>query len=150
MQELNNNQIIFCQEYVDNGLNGTQAYLKAYKTCKSEDTAKVNASRLLTKANIQEYIRELQGKLEDKAIMSAKERMKWLTEVINDVQTEGVKIKTIDKDFIIGEGTADLSTKMKAIDILNRMEGNYTTKFSGDVNLSYEKVLKEMTDKDEY
>ena len=52
-EKMNNKQITFCQEYVKNGLNGTQAYLKAYKTCKKEDTAKVNASRLLTNANIQ-------------------------------------------------------------------------------------------------
>ena len=63
-EKMNNKQITFCQEYVKNGLNGTQAYLKAYKTCKKEDTAKVNASRLLTNANIQNYIQELQEKIE--------------------------------------------------------------------------------------
>lgn len=137
MQELNNNQIIFCQEYVDNGLNGTQAYLKAYKTCKKEETAKVNASRLLTNANIQEYVRELQSKLEDKAIMTAKERMKWLTEVINDIQREEVRVKPKNgEEFVIGKATADLDTKMKAIDILNKMSGEYKTILSGKVEVS--------------
>ena len=44
--KLNSKQKNFCNEYIKNGANGTQAYLKAYKT-KSEETATVNASRLL-------------------------------------------------------------------------------------------------------
>ena len=71
MPILSNQQRKFCEEYVNNGNNGTQAYLKAYKTCKKENTAKVNASRLLTKANVIEYIEELQEELKKKAIMTA-------------------------------------------------------------------------------
>ena len=83
--------------------------------------------------------------LEDKAIMSAKERMIWLSEVVQDVQKEKILVEDIEVSK-----TADLSTKMKAIDILNKMSGEYVTKVSGDVKLSYEKVLKEMADTDEY
>lgn len=136
-EKLNNNQIIFCQEYVDNGLNGTQAYLKAYKSCKKEETARVNASRLLTKANIQKYIRELQEKLEDKAIMSARERMKWLTEVVNDIQREVIKVKVPDgEDMVLGMQNADLNTKIKAIDTLNKMSGEYKTILGGKIEVS--------------
>lgn len=70
MTSLSNNQKLFCQEYLKLGMNGTQAYLKAYKTCKKEETARTNASRLLTNANIQEYISELQKKVEEKAVVS--------------------------------------------------------------------------------
>lgn len=69
MTTLSNNQKLFCQEYIKLGMNGTQAYMKVYKTCKKENVARVNASRLLTKANIQEYIQELQNKVEDKAVV---------------------------------------------------------------------------------
>jgi len=69
MTTLSNNQKLFCQEYIKLGMNGTQAYMKVYKTCKKENVARVNASRLLTKANIQEYIKELQNKVEDKTIV---------------------------------------------------------------------------------
>ena len=54
MPELTKNQRRFCEEYVNNSQNGTQAYLKAYKTCKKEETARTNASRLLTNANKKE------------------------------------------------------------------------------------------------
>lgn len=135
-EKMNNNQITFCQEYVKNGLNGTQAYLKAYKTCKKEDTAKVNASRLLTNANIQSYIKELQEKIEDEAIMTAKERMKWLSEVIKDIQREEIKIKLPDgSDETLYMKNADLNTKLKAIDTLNKMTGEYKTILDGKVDI---------------
>lgn len=135
-EKMNNKQIIFCQEYVKNGLNGTQAYLKAYKTCKKEDTAKVNASRLLTNANIQNYIQELQEKIEDETIMTAKERMKWLSEVIKDIQREEIKIKLPDgTDEVLYMKNADLNTKLKAIDTLNKMTGEYKTILDGKVDI---------------
>lgn len=135
-EKLNNNQITFCQEYVNNGLNGMQAYLKAYKTCKREDTAKVNASRLLTNANIQNYIKTLQEKIEDETIMTAKERMKWLSEVIKDIQREEIKIKLPDgSDEILYMKNADLNTKLKAIDTLNKMTGEYKTILDGKVDI---------------
>ena len=135
-EKLNNNQITFCQEYVNNGLNGMQAYLKAYKTCKREDTAKVNASRLLTNANIQNYIKALQEKIEDETIMTAKERMKWLSEVIKDIQREEIKVKLPDgSDEILCMKNADLNTKLKAIDTLNKMTGEYKTILDGKVDI---------------
>lgn len=70
MKSLSNNQKLFCQEYLKLGMNGTQAYLKVYKSCKKEETARANASRLLTNANIQEYINELQEEVKEKAVVS--------------------------------------------------------------------------------
>ncbi len=56
-KELNINQEEFCRKYVEYGGNGTQAYKEVYKC--DDDTAKVNASRLLTNANVKKYIDEL-------------------------------------------------------------------------------------------
>lgn len=133
---MNNNQKIFCREYVKNGNNGTQAYMKAYKNC-TKETARRNASDLLTKTDVQEYIKELQDKLEDKAIMNAQARMKWLTDVVNDIQREEANVKMPDGGEIkIGLKNADLQTKMKAIDILNKMSGEYTTKVEGNIGVT--------------
>lgn len=133
MKDLNNKQKVFCREYVKNGSNGTAAYMKAYKS--KENTARINASKLLTNTNISEYIKELQEKLEDNSIMTAKERMRWLSNVVRDVEKEGVKVKTSDNEFVVGEGTADLNTKIKAIDVLNKMSGEYVTKIEGKVSV---------------
>lgn len=44
-----------CHEYIRNGWNKTRAYMKLYKRA-SEDTAGVNASRLLGKTRMKQYI----------------------------------------------------------------------------------------------
>lgn len=124
MPILSNQQRKFCEEYVNNGNNGTQAYLLAYKTCKKENTAKVNASRLLTKANVIEYIEELQEELKKKAIMTAEERMRWLTKVVNG----DIKHTSYDGNGNSYENEAYISDKMKAIDIMNKMDGEYVNK----------------------
>lgn len=81
MTSLSNQQKLFCQKYLELGMNGTQAYLNVYKSVKKEATARTNASRLLTNANIQEYIRELQEKVEEKAIVSIEDIVKELTAI---------------------------------------------------------------------
>ena len=69
MQGLSNQQRKFCEEYVNNENNGTQAYFKAYKSCKKDETAMVNASRLLRNAKVKQYIEELRQELQKRAIM---------------------------------------------------------------------------------
>lgn len=49
------NQKLFCLEWLKDR-NGTRAYLAAYKGCKTEAAARVNASKLLTKANIKSFL----------------------------------------------------------------------------------------------
>lgn len=55
MKKLTEKQKRFCNEYLVD-LNATRAYKKAYPSVKKDETARANASRLLTKANIKEYI----------------------------------------------------------------------------------------------
>lgn len=61
MAILNNKQQLFCKYYIDNKWNATKAYMKAYSS-KNEKTARTNASRLLTNANI---LREIDQILSD-------------------------------------------------------------------------------------
>lgn len=70
MTSLSNNQKLFCQKYLELGMNGTKAYLSVYKSCKKEETASVNASRLLRNAKVQEYISKLQEEVKEKAVVS--------------------------------------------------------------------------------
>ena len=46
----------FADEYLID-LNATRAYKAAYPSVKRDETARVNASRMLTNANVQEYIK---------------------------------------------------------------------------------------------
>lgn len=141
---MNNQRKEFCREYVKNGSNGTQAYLKAYPKSKS-DTARKKASHLLTIVDIKEYIEQLQQKAENKAIMSIQARQEYLTKIITGEE--------LDRYYTMAgpiDAEANLTTKMKALDILNKMTGQYVTKIEGEVNISYESKLKEVIDENDY
>lgn len=128
------------EKYVQNivkGMSQRQAYKDAYNAKYSDKAIDEKASTLFNSEKVQERYQELIEKLENEAIMTAKERMKWLTDVIKDVQKEDLYIKTEDGTFEkAGSRTADLTTKMKAVDILNKMSGEYTTKLEGDLKVN--------------
>lgn len=54
---LTDKQKLFADEYLID-LNATRAYKEVYKSCKKDETARVNGSRLLTNANVVKYIEE--------------------------------------------------------------------------------------------
>lgn len=100
MNELNKNQKAFCREYMKNGKNGLQAYMKVYK-CKKEETAKANASRLLTNDNIQKYISELEKEIKEKDLITIEEIIKELKAIAFVDRTKISKIQNnllLEKD----------------------------------------------------
>ena len=111
--KLNARQKSFCEFYVASG-NATESAIKAgYK----EKTSRVTASKMLTKANIKKYRKESQEKTKTSRIMTAIERREFLTEVIKN-------------------GNEKIQDRLKALDILNKMDGEYIEKMqlSGQVN----------------
>ena len=80
-------------------MNGTQAYLSVYKTCKKEETAMAGASRLLRNVKVKEYIEELQSKVEEKAIVSIEDIVKELTAIAFTDRTKISKIVTKEKQL---------------------------------------------------
>ena len=91
----------------------------------NEESARRMASKLLTIIDVQEYIKELQGKTEKKAIMSIEERMNWLTGIINSKEC--------------------VSNRLKALEILNKMDGVYTQKLELQGNVRLNNPLRELT-----
>lgn len=79
----------FCDEYIKSG-NATEAYFKAGYQIKSNEAARANASRMLTKANIKEYIEARLKQLESKKLAGAREVLEYLTSVMRGEQTESV------------------------------------------------------------
>ena len=111
--KLNARQKAFCEYYVASG-NATDAAIKAgYK----EKNARFIGSENLTKANIKEYIEELQEKAKGNRIMTAIERREFLTSMIKDAA-----VKDTDR--------------LKALDILNKMDGEYTQKVEVNGNIN--------------
>lgn len=62
---LNTNQQRFAEEYCLNGENGRQAYLEVYET-ESNETAEVNASKLLRKTKVKAWIQQFRDDISGK------------------------------------------------------------------------------------
>ena len=98
-------QELFIQEYIKTG-NTTNSAIKAGY---SKKTARVIGQENLTKPYIKKKINELSQKIACNSIMTAKERQEYLTKLINAADVK-------------------VSDKLKALDILNKMTGEYTQK----------------------
>lgn len=80
-------QQAFADFYIQTG-NATESYKKAYPSCKKDDTARANASRLLTNANVVSYIEAKQKDLESSRTANMIEVREFWTEVMRDVDEE--------------------------------------------------------------
>ena len=105
---MNELQKKFCVEFVIRG-NATEAYKAAGYKVRSDNAARVNASRLLTNANVQEAIAALRAKMESEKIMDAKERRETLTAIARS-------------------RAEDSQDRIRAIDTMNKMDGLYINK----------------------
>lgn len=93
----------FCDEYLSNGLNATQAYKSVYGV--SDSVAGPSGDRLLKNAKIKDYLQE-EGEKTAERLQITKE------ELLNDL----VDIKNNNK------GIRDV-TAMKAIELISKMSG---------------------------
>ena len=117
------------------GMSQREAYKNSYNaenmTDKSIDE---EACRLLKEHKIASRYQELQDQLANASIMSAIERLEYLTGVIKETELE--KIKVVHDGFAMDvERVADFNTKLKAIDLMNKMQGEYTTKIEGSLKV---------------
>lgn len=94
MKELTIKQQRFCEEYVKCG-NGAEAYKRAYNV-KKDETARVNASKLLTNTNVIEYINSLNNELREKNIADINDCLKIVTELMSDDKPDFVRLKAVD------------------------------------------------------
>ena len=106
------------EKFVQNlikGMSQREAYKNSYDAKKMKDeTIDTRACELFKNSKIKARYEELLKRLEDKAIMSAEERMKWLSKVIKaDSKVER------EYDNEVKAYDPDMSDRLKAIDILN-------------------------------
>lgn len=120
---LNVKQEKFIQNII-NGMSQRQAYKDAYNANYSDKSIDEKASTLFNSEKVQKRYKELLKELEDKAIMTAKERMIWLSDVVRG----NIKHTSYGGNGEAYENEAYISDKLKALDTLNKMSGEYTTK----------------------
>jgi len=132
---LTDKQQIFADEYLKD-TNGTRAYKVAYPNVKKDSTARANASRLLTNANVKTYVDEQLEKMHSKRTADAQEVLEYLTKVMRGEETETVATaKGLYKDI-------ELSGKdrIKAAELLGKRHALFTDKV--DLNATGDIVVK--------
>lgn len=111
--KLNARQKKFAEYYAQSG-NAAESAVKAGYSAKYANT---NASKLLQNTTIANYIKELSEKLKDERIMTAKDRQVFLSDIARDDENEP-------------------NDRIKAVDTLNKMTGEYTVKVDAKVEQS--------------
>jgi len=119
----------FAEYYAQSG-NATESAIKAGYSKKYVNT---NASKLLQNTTILQYIKEISDKLKDERIMCAKDRQVTLSDIARNDEEE-------------------TSDRIKAIDTLNKMTGEYTLKVNANVGAEVSKLddlIRQMSVDDE-
>jgi phage terminase small subunit len=110
----------FCDEYLSNGLNATQAYKSVYKT--TDKVAEASGSRLLRNDKIMDYLQE-QGQKTAERLQITKEGL------LNDLQD--IKMRNL--------GSRD-QLSMKAIELISKMSG-FDAPIKQDITISEQPLL---------
>ncbi len=103
----------FAEYYAQSG-NTVQSALRAGY---SENYANARAHELLVNVGVAAYIRELSERAQDERIMTAKERQALLADIAKD-------------------GGNDPADRIRAVDTLNKMTGEYVAKIQAEVKTS--------------
>ena len=117
---MNERQKRFAEYYAQSG-NAERAAVEAGYSPKY---ARGNAHKLVAVSCIADYIRELTEKAQDERIMTARERQA----VLSDIARSGE-----DPD------------RIRAIDTLNKMTGEYVTKIEGNITADITDPFKDLT-----
>ncbi len=122
----------FVKNIID-GMSQADAYRNAYPNQRMSDkTIYENASRLMNNSKIIARLKELRDQLAKPTIMSAQERLEFLTKIIKGEKGETV-VQMIDGEAVEVEAPASLKNKLNAIDIMNKMQGEYVQKVEAEV-----------------
>ncbi len=134
-------QEIFAQNIIK-GMSQAEAYRNAYNTKKMSDkTVWENASRLMNNSKVIARVDELRSQVAKTAIMTAEERLKFLTRVISGEECEKAYVQDADGNQVEVKIPPSLKTKLNAIDIMNKMQGEYVTKVVGNMDAKLEDLL---------
>lgn len=161
MSKLTLKQKKFADEYVISG-NATAAYKLAYPSVKKDSVARANGSRLLTNANVSNYIEERLEEIQSEKVADQQEIMERLTRIgrREEMEYQVVTLRT-KEDRWVNVGTekkpvlkkqsvdieeekivpipAKLSDANKALELLGKRYAMWTDKqeVSGDLSVTF-------------
>lgn len=137
----------FVQGIVE-GMSQAEAYRSAY-SCKnmSDNAIYREASELMKDPKVSQRVSDLREKMMNEKIMSAQERLELLTRIAKGEERERV-VRIVDGEMVEFEVPASIKTRQTAIDLMNKMTGEYTQKV--EASFTYEDNLRKLVGDDEY
>lgn len=123
MNDLTDKQKLFIAAYLANGFNATRAYMAVYQV--EETTAAVNASRLLSNANIRESIdEEISALLPDKKEQTLQVLKAW-NDVMSGDSSDSVKIRAgeLIAKYYLGLGSERDKNDDKIDELIRKLDG---------------------------
>ena len=117
MAELNNARHEKFAQELSKGLSQRKAYRLAFPNSVKwkDETVDPKASALAKSDKVSARVKELQELSTSKAVKTATERKEWLTKIMDDTDEK-------------------TENRLKACDLLNKMDGEYVQKIEADVN----------------
>lgn len=110
----------FAKAVAVEGKTYTDAYKIAYNTQNMTDKTINEKGCIVAKRDkVKARIEQLRQDISDREIMSAKDRAKWLTDVVSQMDLS-------------------MPDRLKALDLLNKMTGEYVQKVQADVSQEIE------------
>lgn len=131
--------MLFCEEYLkDKELNASKAYKKVYVTCKSDLTARTNASKLLKRPDVREFIQKKQAEIHDKNTADIKEVEEYLTSVMRGKSKSEVLKLNGDGYQTVIEKHPEEKDRIRAAELLGKRYGMFKDGLAidGDMTLN--------------
>lgn len=143
-------QQAFVDAYIELG-NGGEAYKRAYPNVKRDETARVNASRLLTNANVKAYIDERMEQLKTERVADQQEILETLTAVIRGEARAATLVGVGGgEEYIEKNMPPTMGERIKAAELLGKRYRMWTEKVdvehSGEVDTKLD--LSRLTDEE--
>jgi len=130
---LTGQQLKFCK-YLADGDTQTRAYRRAYKGCKSDESAGVCAVKLLGNAKVSQKVKDLQKASEARDVLTRQEKRKFLADVlrvnVDDLSDEKYRHLIQERTRTVTSSggkkeTLKMPSKLDAIKEDNKMAGDY-------------------------
>ena len=127
---LTTKQLLFCNEYLKD-FNGRRAYKTVYEWV-TDETADVNASKLLSNTKVKEYIEEHKEKIVEKQLVT----VDWVVEKLKLIAEAWTTKEIIETKHWTREKYVDLTNANSALEKLWKYLKIYTDKIESEGNVN--------------
>ena len=131
-------QEAFCLAYSASG-NATESYKKAGYKAKDDNSAAVNASRLIRNDKVQRRLGEIAQQINSKKIMDIREIQERLSDIGRQESTE--EYITMDGDRM--EKHVAAKDALKAMELLGKMQGAFLDRSQVEVSGTIPVVIRD-------